>query len=398
MAIYNKPAAGQKGFSTMPSTPSIKQPPVRRSSSSPRSGFWTNLGEQSLYGLLDLGFQAGSQYISGAISERYQKRAEERADARYRQLLSDQPSLTVEARRRAGLNPYGDAVLPGMVAQSSPDTSPSDVGTSFSNMMDSRRFSFDQQLALSQLSNDTVVAQSVANKNNAEADRARGLETRDVQSFGAQMDILLENVTSEKLRNRILACDAELREYTLQNDKFMSDTELEAAQYAIDEQLSNIDLIDAAVAEKEQIVKNLQEQYLTYELQRKLMKAQIKLTNVQVQEVCKNIRLMSAQELVAKSQYKINLEEADKVKALIAQIEAETAEIPANARNLRWSRRFDMFNDTVDSALGIFGAIATGGVSTAVSQTFTSSDGSSSTTYSSKGGRLLYDSYGNPIK
>lgn len=147
---------------------------------------------------LDLGVNYLSSEISGRVSEKYQKRAEERADARNRLMLLDQPSLTAEGRRRAGLNPYGDAVLPGMTSQSTPDTSPGSAGQSAETFSKYARLSFDEQVALARLENEKKVADSQANLNNANAESVVSEESRNKTRFPVELyGLKLSNALSE---------------------------------------------------------------------------------------------------------------------------------------------------------------------------------------------------------
>lgn len=144
-------------------------------SSSFSSSYLKSLGVQGA----NLAFDALGSYIGGTINEHFAKRSEERADKRNRDLLLDQPGITAEGRRMAGLNPYGDAVLPGMSAQSSVDSG----NIASSSFVDAQKLTIDEQIALARLQNESLVAESQADKNFAEADATRGKESRDVEMF-----------------------------------------------------------------------------------------------------------------------------------------------------------------------------------------------------------------------
>lgn len=131
----------------------------------------------------NFGFDTLGAIVGGHINDYYSRKAEQRADARYRDLLRDTPRLIVESRRAAGLNPYGDAVLPGQVAQSTPDTSPVSSGA-FSR---SRGDTLEEQLAIAKIENDTLVSQATADKLEAEADSLRGNEQRATERFPVEL-------------------------------------------------------------------------------------------------------------------------------------------------------------------------------------------------------------------
>lgn len=286
----------------------------------------------------DVGSSVFGSLVGGYISEHFNKRSEQRADERNRKMLVDQPGLTAEGRRRAGLNPYGDATIPGMQGQSQTDTT-SLLGTgAFSQVA----------IATKQLENDTLVAQSQANLNNAEADRVRGQEFRDVDLHPLQKELVELGVEEKKISNYVAAATA--------------DTTIAMSQ----QQLSNMyregvllieDIYNTQMdtQEKAAKIKDIESQIMYREVQAELAKANINLTYAEVEQCFANINLMSAQELVALSEGALNEERANHIKSLTAGQDIE------NALNQKYGgaqRVVGMVTDSLNSISGVVSSVA----------------------------------------
>ena len=320
---------------------------------------------------VDLLTQKVSQEITGSVNEKYQKRSEERADKRNRQMLLDQPMLTAEGRRRAGLNPYGDAILPGFSGQSQIDTSTgSNLGNTLEGIMANDRLRLDEAIAVKKLQNETKIANSQANLNDANAERARGLEGRDDEMHGYKIKEIVAKTNNEYLKGRILSCQAELAEYTLPNEMALSDDELVKSRNLINEQIANILLTNVTIEEKRASIVELQARASYLSAQKALADVGVHLTQAQTEQVWHNIANTDADTLLKYAQTDVEREVLKEVKARVDKINAEIKEIPANARVARNAQRFDnvwgglnSLANLGSSAARLFGAIATGGMS-----------------------------------
>ena len=183
----------------------------------------------------------------GQIEEHFAKRSEERADARNRQLLIDQPGLTALGRARAGLNIAGEGSLPGMTAQSNVDTSSAPDGTF------SQRQAVLQQMRVQeqQLRNETIVAESQANKNNAEADAARGGEKRAQERFPVEMYGL-------QLSNELNAFEYDQAKQKAPYILKQLENDIEYQEWQIINASKDAELKDATLQEKRETILNLQ--------------------------------------------------------------------------------------------------------------------------------------------
>lgn len=287
----------------------------------------------------DMAIGAAGAYIGGAINDHYQKMSEERSDVRNRKLLVDQPGLTAEGRRRAGLNPYGDATLPGMSGQSSVSTD---------NVFASTGRLTEMAIARQQLENETLVAQSQARLNDANADAARGGESRAIDLHPLQIELIELGIEEKTISNYVAAATA--------------DTNIAMTQ----QQLSNMyregmllieDIYNtqADTQEKFAKIKDIQSQIMYREVQAELAKANITLTYAQVEQCFANINLMSAQELVALSEGKLNEERANHIKSLTAGQDIE------NALNQKFGgaqRVVGMVTDSLNSISGLVSSVA----------------------------------------
>ena len=289
------------------------------------------------------------------------------------------PSRQAQRLREAGVNPLSALMTSPTPSSSGSNATPSTneakspVSKNW-NPQSNAEF-LDAVILGKRLENETVVSNAEANKLNAEADRLRGQEGRDVDKHPIELQSLLANVENTELKNRILYQDAIIKEYTAPNEMALSDKELEIADNTIKQQIADILLTEASVDEKRQNIVNLQEQAALLRIQQEAEKVGIKLTQAQVKETYQNISLMSAQELEALSRDYANIQQAEVFKAQFGKIEAETKEIPKNARVARNRQRIGMITDLSSEALKWFGAIATGGASSAASNIITSATG-----------------------
>lgn len=154
----------------------------------------TNIGSSLVSTAVDTALNTGKQFVSGFVNDYFARRAEKRMYERNRSLIAETPSLQVEGRRKAGLNPYDleGAQLPGMSAQSDVRASASDL---------SHPATLNNLMAFERLDLDRLVAESTANRNNAEADRLRGQESRDVALFPKVEETYLVDIAGKKLSN-----------------------------------------------------------------------------------------------------------------------------------------------------------------------------------------------------
>lgn len=329
--------------------------------------------------VIGYGLDMGATYLmnkqQAKLSDEYAQKAEARADARTRALIRDQPSLTAEGRRQAGLNPYGDATIPGVQGQSSIDTK---ADTSMlGRSSQSYATLVGTQLQQQQVANETLLAESQANRNNAEAERLRGQEGRDTEGWSHQLQLLIGKVNNQELKNSLLEFDKELREYTIENEKALSDVELEYAFGRLDEQSANILLSNATADEKRATIEYINEQKLYLSLQRAVYEVTgLELAYADVERAWSEIANLDQDTALKTAQTDVERAAINEVYARIDQINAEIKEIPKNARAARWRGRFQSITDLSEQALNWVGAIATGGVSAGVRSAIGSSHSS----------------------
>lgn len=280
----------------------------------------------------------------GQINEHFAKRSEERADARNRQLLIDQPALTALGRARAGLNIAGEGALPGMTAQSSVDTSSVPEGTF------TQREAVLQQMRVQeqQLENETIVAQSQANKNNAEADAARGGEKRASELHGFEVELKSIGVSDAKVNNfiNIATRDTKIAMTNQELNNLVSEGVL---------LISDIVNRDADTELKMALIQDTYSQMAYREVQSSLAEAKINLTNAEIEQCFANINLLSAQELVALSDGKLKEEQAKQIKEHTEGLKIE------NELNRRYGgaqRITGMVYDGLDSLSGLASSVA----------------------------------------
>lgn len=127
--------------------------------------YFANLGMSAVSSAVDTGVGLAGSYFGGKIDEYYAKRSEDRMDKRNRDLIRDTPLLSVEGRRRAGLNPYGDPTLPGMSSASNVDTS----NPSPNSFLKAQQLTLDERIAVRQLENETLEAEARARNLNADS-------------------------------------------------------------------------------------------------------------------------------------------------------------------------------------------------------------------------------------
>lgn len=309
----------------------------------------------------------GKSVAGGFLNDYFARRSEERADKRNRALIEDTPSLQVAGRRKAGLNPYSSDVgtqLPGMSAQSQ-----TEVPTGFNTLADI--------MAVERLNLEETSVNADKNLKDAQAgyykaleDATRGGETRASEMHQYNIGEIVAKTDNLHLRNRILSTEAELKEYTLPNEKALSDLELTQANNLITQQIADILLTNVSIEEKKASIEMLQMQSVYLSAQAELAKAGVELTQAQVQEVWQHISTMSSEELLNLAKTDVEKEAIKEIKARVEQINAETKEIPANARVARNQKRFSNVFGGINalanlgsSAARLIGAIGTGGAS-----------------------------------
>ena len=284
------------------------------------------------------------QKQAGRIEEHFAKRSEERADARNRKLLIDQPSLSALGRARAGLNIAGEGTLPGMSAQSAVDTSSSPEGTF------SQREAVLQQMRVQdkQLENDTLVAQSQANKNNAEAEALRGGEKRAGELHPLEVELKKIGVSDAKINNfiNIATRDTKIAMTNQELNNLVSEGVL---------LISDIVNRDADTELKMALIEDTYSQIAYREVQARLAESKINLTEAEVKQCFANIRLLSAQELVALSEGKLTEAQAEQIKEQTKGIEIENE---LNRRYGAAQRITGMVYDGLDSLSGVVDSFA----------------------------------------
>ena len=294
--------------------------------------------------LLNMGFNAVGSVIGGAVSNYYNKQAEARADARYRDLLRDTPKITADARRSAGLNPYGDAVLPGQVAQSTPDTS--SVGQD--SFQRATAQTLEELVAMKHLENETLVAKSQANLNDANAERARGQEFRDTDTHQLSKRLLELGVDEKTISNYVAAATAE-NEIAMSSQQL---TNMYREGMLLIEDIANRSM---DTQEKKANIDNIYSEIMYREVQAELARANINLSYAEVEQCFANISLMSAQELVELSEGKLNEERANHIKSLTAGQDIQ------NALDKKYGgaqRIVGMVTDSLNSVSGVVSSVA----------------------------------------
>lgn len=244
-------------------------------------------GQTILSSGANLAFGTIGSIIGAEISDRYNKKAEERMDKRNRQLILDTPTLTTQGRRRAGLNPYGEPILPGMSSQSSTDTSDVAPGAFYN----AQQLTLQERIAMRQLENETTVAQSQANRNNAEADRLRGQEGRDTEKF---MDELL----GVRLSNQLKQVQIDTEEFLLNFNKEKAPIELENLRkmgekiFAETQELISQDLLnEEQIKIAQQEISKLVAQTMLINMQINLTESNIKLNTATINKWTHEIQL-----------------------------------------------------------------------------------------------------------
>lgn len=341
-----------------------------------------DLGTMAIGTVVDVGKTVGGAFLN----DYFNQRSESRADARNRSLIRDTPKLQQEGRRASGLNPYGEgSQLPGMSAQSQ-----TEVPTGFNTLADIMAM---ERLKLDELSvnADKNLKDSQAGYYKALEDATRGGEERAGELHGFNIQQLVAKINNTELKNRVLLVDAELAEYTKDNEMLLSDEELMQAYNLTLQQEYNIMLSDLSMDEKKAQIEVLNRQAVYFSAQSELARAGVELTNAQVQEVWQKISTMSSEELLNYAKTDVERESLKEIKARVEQINAETKEIPANARVARNQKRFQNVFGGIQAGLSIFGAIATGGASAAAGSLIKPAD----VTSASPG---LLDGFGNPIR
>lgn len=260
-------------FTVPPLQPFKKYEPPREQSQRPRFldtplGFGINAGLNVGAKFLDYWLAGKAQERTARLSDKYQQLAEERADKRNRELLMDQPFLSAEGRRKAGLNPYGDVVLPGMSGASSIATD----APAMPSFLDAQRLTLDGYVALKQLENDSKVANAEVNLKGAQAENIRGDEERADALHSIELDVKEQTRDNLKLQNAyqtmfnqeysdLAETRKELAEYNLQtlkdahalNEKLIinagKDSSIKDAEIKILEKRK--ELLEATIFEKE---------------------------------------------------------------------------------------------------------------------------------------------------
>lgn len=253
---------------------------------------------------INLAFGALGSEIGASISDRYNQKSEERMDKRNRALLLDTPRLTAEGRRRAGLNPYGDPILPGMSSQSSVDSS----NVAPDAFYRSQQMTLQERVAMRQLENETLVAESQANRNNAEADRLRGQEGRDVELFPTIVRNAIANAVGQEKAN-------EYQEVVNYVANMTAEDKVSESRYSVSILKENLSIA-------RETLKNLEKDGKLKDEELNIMKNQVSLLEGQIfqQEIANTLGVFKYEQFTGKDYYT-----GERVGVGLAQLEYDEA-------------------------------------------------------------------------
>lgn len=322
------------------------------------------------------------QLASGAVNTLFNRFSEERADDRNRKMLLDQPGITVEGRRRAGLNPYGDATLPGMSTASSIDSS----------LPNSRTLNEivaleELEIAKQQLVNDTIVAQSTAAKNNAEAQHTSGTEQRDSEKHSI-------TVKGMELKN-----DYQVSQNTIA--RWEAIFAPEASRLSVEEQSARVADLIIGCREKEVSISAIQQQISESVSRIALNDSQIDLNSASIAESMARIEHMSVQDLATLMGVSMQQEEhvykLERIKAEVARYNQETKNL---YREYKWMPVTKITSSIKDLAMSV-GVVLAGAKSfgpTSFSNLVTPSSSTYDPMKLGKGNPQMFDAFGNVIQ
>lgn len=260
------------------------------------------------------GVDLGAQIASGYISDYFNQRSENRADERNRRLIKDTPQLQVEGRRKAGLNPYTleGAQLPGMSAQSTTDTS---SNSDFLNdLMMQERFALDREMAEA----DIDLKRADAEKARADAAASRGTEARNQEKWPVELRKLYAETQSSEAK-------AFVDMNTKDMEVAMTGQELRNLILKGEESIRDIWLKETDIEKRNAEILDIYSQMMYREVQAELAKSQISLNYSQVQKVFAEIKNLDADTIVKMTQGAVNIEEANRLKAVTAGVEIQNA-------------------------------------------------------------------------
>lgn len=203
---------------------------------------------------------------------------------------------------KANLNPalmYGQGGGGGVSTsggQGGPISQPTDQSVGAKAKM------MEMGLQLANLQSQIKVNESVANKNNVEAEKTAGVDT---ESQKAGIDLIISQTTNEKEKQRLIYADTRLKEAT---------TELQEASKTLTEEKAE---------ETRWNVKNLQREVIKTNSEIASLgldnALKIRTMNANVQKAVAEVQNVLADTIVKRSQNKVNIENAKAISESVAQ-------------------------------------------------------------------------------
>lgn len=257
----------------------------------------------SIFGLNNSSEQMSNQKELMKLQHKYNEESADYAQGRaYDMWLKTNYPAQVEQMEKAGLNP---ALMYGMGAGSGGTVSGAQgQGTSqpTDRSVEMKMRGQEMGLQLANLASQIKLNESQANKNNAEADKTAGVDTKLAENT---IDNLISQTKNEKDRNVLIWADKRLKEATAE----MQEASAKLASGQNEKVGYEIKLITKGLDKMEAEMKGLS---LDNELKEKTMKSKIEEAEMSVKALMNSI-------LVGNSQIRLNNQEAEAITDKVMQ-------------------------------------------------------------------------------
>lgn len=301
--------------------------------------------------IIDAGMQIGGAFLQDHFQRQAEKRANEEWDRRFdKENAYNHPSMQAKRLKQAGINPLG--------ALSGSAPTPSASGSTNTPQSPSQQFNSDfagfalsmQELKLRAKELEIMEKKADADIRNLDADTAgkQGTENRAQELHPLEVRLKELGIEEKTISNYVANA-------TKDDKVAMSHQELNNLYSTGMKLIAEIANTEMDTDKKAEEIRNIQSEILYRDIQSQLARANISLTYAEVEQCFANISLMSAQELVALSENKLNLEKANEI---IAITEGHNIENDLNRRYGGAQRVQSIVSGYIDSASGLVSSVA----------------------------------------